>query len=53
MLAVKKQRQVICKVCGTCACVNDYSIACEPVVRLETSGRGETFQKTKGHTGST
>lgn len=38
MLAVRKQRQVICKVCGTCACVNYYSIACEPVVRLETSG---------------
>ena len=40
MLAVRKQRQVICKVCGTCACVNYYSIACEPVVRLETSGGG-------------
>ena len=40
MLAVRKQRQVICKVCGTCACVNDNSIACEPVVRLETSGGG-------------
>ena len=32
MLAVRKQRQVICKVCGTCACVNDYSIACEQVL---------------------
>ena len=48
MLAVRKQRQVICKVCGTCACVNDNSIACEPVVRLETSGGGGNISENKG-----